>query len=176
MPLSIFFTAIFLIVNHLHSTVASLIVSKVDGGQFLNLTHSLAKRDYVPNDQRCGNASRWRSRQCETKTSDRTWSDQCVSTFGAMSITTYVLSTCPLNTICSNTLSPAPDYKQTIACLDRPDGVTEGSAGGQTGVIAVGSDVTRVHTVLVPVLSLLARASVAALIEGMCYIFSLIFT
>jgi hypothetical protein len=172
MLFSIFFIAIFLIVNHLHSTVASLIVSKVDGGQSLNLTHSLAKRDYTPNDQRCGDASRWRTRKCRPATSDRTWEDECVTTFGGMTITTYVLSSCPLNTICSNILSPAPDYKQTIACNDRPEGETESSGSGQTGVIAVGSVVTRMHTVLVPVLSRVAQASVSALIEGMYYIFS----
>jgi hypothetical protein len=176
MLFSIFFTTIFLIINHLHSTVASLVVSKDDDGQSLNLTHSLAKSNYIPSDQKCSAAAQWQSRTCQPTSSDRTWADKCLVTFGAMSTTSYVYSSCPLNTMCSNILSPAPDYKQTITCIDRPEDVTELPGNGQTGVFVVGSDVARVHIVPVPVLSVIAQASVSALIEGMYYILSLIFT
>jgi hypothetical protein len=166
MLFSIFFTAIFLIVNHLHSTVASLIVSK-DDDQSLNLAHSLAKRDFVPPDQRCSNPANWVSRRCILGSDDRAWQDECVTRFGAATITTYVISSCPVNTMCSNTLSPEPDYRLIIACINRPEGQVERPPNRQTGVFRVGSDFTQVHTVLVPVLGLLARATVSALIEGM---------
>jgi hypothetical protein len=174
MLFSIFFTNIFLIVNHLHSTVASLIVSKDDDGQSLNLTHSLAKRDYYPPDYLCGRASYWRSRTCRSSVNDYAWADKCVAIFGATIITSYPESICPVNTMCSNIWTPPPNPKQTIACIDRPVAVAESSSHGQTGVFQVGGG--GVHTVLVPMVSLLAQVSVSALIEGMYYILSLIFT
>jgi hypothetical protein len=174
MLFSIFFTNIFLIVNHLHSTVASLIVSK-DDGQSLNLTYPLGKRAFVPADYLCGNRAFWRSRTCRSSVDDRTWVDKCVARYGTTRITSYPESMCPENTICFNIWTLAPNPKQTIACIDRPGGVAQSSLNGQTGVFQVGGG--GVQTVLVPMLSLLAQVSVSALIEGMYYtIISLIFT
>jgi len=170
MLFSAIFTTTFLAVNHLYSTFASPIVSNggVADSQPLNLTHSLAKRDYIPGDQKCSQPSQWLSRTCRPTISDRTWEDKCLITFGHMSIISYVVSSCPVNQLCTNILSPEPNPKHTIACIDRPSGVTDVNPNQQTGVFRVGRalDGTGERIVPVPVLGYISHASVSAFLEG----------
>jgi len=169
MLFSIVFSTIFLTVNYLQSTFASPVVSKDNVSQSLNLTHSLAKRDYVPSDQKCSQSSQWLSRTCRPTISDRTWEDKCLVTFGQMSSITYVLSSCPVNTMCTNILTSEPNSKHTISCVDRPSGVTVSGPNQQTGVLRVSRafDGPQQHGVPVPVLGIISNASVSAFMEGM---------
>jgi hypothetical protein len=169
MLFSIVFTTIFLTVNHLHSTFASPVVSKDNVIRSLNLTHSLAKRDYVPSDQKCSQPSQWLSRICRPTISDRTWEDKCLFTLGQMSTITYVLSSCDVDKMCMNILTPEPNSKHTIECIDRPSGVTVSGPQQQTGVFRVSRalDGPEQHGVPVPVLGAISQASVSAFMEGM---------
>ena len=66
MLVSIFFTTMFLAVNHLYSIVASPLGSKdnVSVSDLLNLTHVLTKRAYLPPGMLCEHGKIWYARNC----------------------------------------------------------------------------------------------------------------
>ena len=142
---SIFFTTIFLTVNHLFTTFALPPVSKdnVSAGQSLGLTHVLAKRDWTPADQKCNDPEDWYARNCVTKEVDKIWYDSCMNDDGDEY---YRWGVCPDETICMDTYGPEPDQAPTITCVIRPTcdackpSITGGPppANGQTGVYQLG--------------------------------------
>lgn len=166
------FTTIFVTVNHLYSTFASPIVSKGDvaTGRSLNQTHSLVKRAYVPNDQKCREPEDWNLRRCVTGGGDRAWEDQCID---HDLHEYYGFGSCPEDTMCMFALSPEPDVALTIACVGRPKDKSQSNnnPNSQTGVVSVpnsafgtGDPVERI--VSIPVVKAMSGASVSAFMEG----------
>jgi len=178
MLVSTFFTTIFLTTNH-YSTFASPIASE-EGVQLLNLTHALAKRDYVPVDQLCNEPTDWLSRNCLSSQLDQVWLDNCMDD---QEDEYSKLGICPPGTMCMNTYSPPPDYFPTIICMIRPLGPAGNPSGnppanGQAGLYQVSNanDSTAVERIVSVELGkdVLAGA-VSALIEGMYHISQLVF-
>jgi hypothetical protein len=177
MLFSIIFTAIFLTVNHLYSTLASPMVSN-GGGKSLNLTHSLAKRDYVPPDVLCDHAEEWIGRSCLSIMDDRTWMDTCLTDEDDERI--YIrIGSCLSDQICMNTfVTVVADEEQnldnyrTIMCISHPfDEVHRTEEKGlkvQSGVYTIddGGTGPAEHTVPVSIQDPISAASVSALIEG----------
>jgi hypothetical protein len=180
---SIFFIAIFLTVNHLHSTFASPIVSgdTVAANRSLNLTNTLATRtqpDAVPSDQRCNHSIDWLYRRCTTTLLDQGWVDLCESITSGVRYSRF--GSCPLGTMCMNTMSPTanpPGLHYVIFCLSRPITPKQGPSGakgapqiaiGQVGVVPITAYnlVPVEHLVPVKVGRSIANATIAALIEG----------
>jgi len=166
---AIIFTTIFLTINYLHSTFASPIVSNGDvaTGQSLNVTHSLAKRQWAPADQKCTTPAQWQSRVCRPTIGDRAWEDRCRGPNGA-EVIRYVLSLCSdENTICSNIIYQ--NMIETIECIPRPVAQSQVPAPNQqTGVSPFGSnyDLNVEHIQSVTLTNDISLASVSALLEG----------
>lgn len=118
MLVSIFFTTIFLTVNH-YSTLALLLVSKDDVavGQSPNLTHALAKRLYVPPDQLCTHPDNWDARDCLSLQHDQVWLEHCLDKKHEPYLK---LGICLGDTMCMNAYSPAPDFADTVMCVVCP--------------------------------------------------------
>lgn len=166
----IFFTPIFLTINHLHSTCASPIVPKdgIAAAQSFNLTHSLVKRDYYPPDQLCEDSSGWVRRTCLTVLDDRIWFDYCLKDDDKPYMKLGI--PCPMNTICMNTFGPTPNFDPTILCIERPSALYDNDDYWQIGVEAVNDENTSdpaEYVVSVDVQQSIRAASVACLIEGM---------
>jgi hypothetical protein len=165
---AIIFTTIFLTINYLYSTFASLIVSNGDvaTGQSLNVTHLLAKRQWAPADQKCTTPAQWQSRVCRPTIGDRAWEDRCRGPTGG-EVIRYVLSLCSdPNTICSNQIY---QNKETILCIPRPVAQSQVPAPNQqTGVSQFGSiyDLNVEHIQSVTLTNDISLASVSALLEG----------
>ena len=174
---SIFFTTIFLTVNHLFPVFALPPVTKdnVLAGQSLSMTHVLAKRDWSPPDQTCDEPEHWNARHCVAEAVDRIWYDACIDMDGDVS---YGFGICPEDTICMDTYGPEPDFPATIACVIRPTcdackpSITGESppANGQTGTYQIGtydhSIKPTLRSVSVTMGSSISGASVTAFIEG----------
>jgi hypothetical protein len=181
MLVSTFFTTIiFLTVNNLYSTFASPIASEdgVAAGQLLNLTHALAKREFVPVDQLCTDPEHWLYRNCLSWLLDSAWIDSCL---GDDDVEYEKLGSCPLGTLCMNTYSPPPDYTPTIICMARPERLNGNPSGNPPANGQVGSIYLSVANVSTPAISVeLARAvkgaAVSAFIEGTYRIFRLVLT
>jgi hypothetical protein len=170
MLFSIIFTTVFLTVNfHLHSTFASPTKGSVAPRHSLNLTHSLAKREYVPADQACAAPEEWVYRNCVSEISDREWLDTCDDNEGNPY---WVYGRCPEDKICMDTYSIPPDSIPTISCIDRPtqkDETQQAPKKMQTGVIAVGKPFqpgSTSHIQSVPIVQAMQGASITALLEG----------
>jgi hypothetical protein len=182
MLVSTFFTTIFLTINNLYSTFASPIASEdgVAAGQLLNLTHALAKRDYVPVDQLCEDRAHWLFRNCLSWLLDSAWIDTCL---GEDEVGYDKLGGCPVGTMCMNTYSPPPDYTPTIICMIRPSGPNGNPSGnppanGQVGYYrlseqGISDSTTAISVALVRAVK---RAAVSAFIEGTYKIFQLVLT
>lgn len=162
------FTTILLTISHLHSTLASPVVSEggVVAGQSPNLPRSLAKR-YVPVDQQCSNAVYWVSRACNPAYGDRFWVDSCSGPGVADGqIVSTINGLCKGNTICSPTVR---EHKDTIECIPRPVVfANSGVAGQQSGVTEVGATVhnNKQYRVSVTLAKTITLAAVSAIIEG----------
>jgi len=173
MLVSTFFTTIFLTINHLHSTIASPIVSEegVVAGQSLNLTHALAKREYVPVDQLCDEPEDWLSRSCFSAQGDRAYVDTCMN---EDLDETWMLGRCPVGTICMNTFSPPPEYDPTIICMIRPLALAGNPSGnppanGQVGcqqVSNAGNGAPVERMVSVELGKAVTAGAISAYIEG----------
>jgi hypothetical protein len=184
---SISFITIFLTVNHLHSTFASPMVSgdTVAASQSLNLTNTVATQpDVVPSDQRCDQSNHWLQRRCTTRQLDQGWMDSCSSLRGARY---FKFGSCPLGTMCMNTMSPSRNGRldYVIYCLRRPMTPLQDPSGatgapqiaiGQVGVVPVTAHdlVPTERLVPVKVRRTIANATIAALIEGTYQISQLI--
>jgi hypothetical protein len=178
---SIIFTTAFLAVNHLYSTFASPMVSK-DGvavGHSLNMTHSLAKRDWAPPDQKCRQADDWVVRRCQTLTSDLAWEDLCVTTDGTFVEIYTGQGFCPFGTICINALFESIDpfdlwSEGIIVCIARPTSImvlvitTYGLQQNGVEVIGAQTGITDPShtTVSVTLKNRIPGASVSAFLEG----------
>jgi hypothetical protein len=160
---------IFLSINHLHSTFA--LPTGSNGGvaavQSLNQTYSLAKRDYVPPDQKCDHADHWLGRRCLPGTSDRAWEDSCLDRDIIRAY--WIVDYCPENTMCMNTLGPPENYPEIILCIFRPIVESNSTQNQQTGVYQVGNVGlgNAEHTVSVSIKEGISDATVAAYLEGM---------
>jgi hypothetical protein len=181
MLVSTFFTIIFVTINHLYSTFASPIASEegVAAGQSLNLTHALAKRDYVPVDQLCDEPEDWLSRSCFSVLLDQAYLDTCM-----YENLEWKLGSCPPGTMCMNTYSPPPDVSPTIICMIRPLGPAGNPSGnppanGQVGyqqVSNVGNTAPVERIVSVELEKAVRVGAVSAFIEGTYKISQSIFT
>lgn len=171
----IFFTTIFLTVNHFHPIFALPPVSKdnVSTGQSLSLTHVLAKRVWTPPDQTCNEPEDWDARHCVAAAVDKIWYDSCIDAEGDVS---YGWGICPDTTICMNVYGPEPDQAPTIACVYRPScdscrpTIAAGPppASGQTGMHLFGAWNIRPQILRFQVImdKSISGASVTAFIEG----------
>jgi hypothetical protein len=170
MLLSIF-TTILLTVSHLHSTLASPVVTEggIAADQSPNLPRSLAKR-YVPLDQQCKYAVHWISRTCNPAFGDQFWIDSCGAYgYPAGEIRSTVHGFCTNNRMCSPTIR---ENKHTIECLPRPGRpvvvANAGASSQQSGVTVVGDRVhnNRQYTVSVKLATAIKLATVSAILEG----------
>jgi len=165
--------------NHLHFTFASLMVSKRDvaADLSLNVTHSLAKREYFPPDQLCDAEEDWIWRRCIDSVSDQLWVDLCVTITTNDTPVVYMRTgVCRDDKICFDMLVDRqdpddPSLAETSVCLDRPTRlivVTIDSAGIsiQTGVIPVVGGVDPKQTMSIQVEYGASKASVTGFIEG----------
>ena len=173
---SIFFTTIFLTINHLFAIFALPPVSKdnILAGQSHNLTHTLAKRDWFPADQTCNDPADWHSRNCVAQEVDKIWYDTCIDADGDVS---YGWGICPDETICMDTYGPEPDLAPTITCAIRPTcdackpTITGGPppVSGQTGVQQVNTNYAinpELRGVSITMETSISGASVTAFLEG----------
>jgi hypothetical protein len=165
MLLSIIFATIFLTINYLYSTFASPILSEggVDAGESLNLVK------YIPEDQKCDQASQWESRLCVTYNGDRSWLDVCRSNQGG-DPHYMVDGSCRPNTICHPTIiqnADNPEPVDTIVCVPRASTKNVLSPNVQSGVYKVENGPgSSQHTISVILETNLPGATVAALMEG----------
>jgi hypothetical protein len=179
---SIILTTAFLAVNHLYSTFASPMVSK-DGvavGHSFNLTHSLAKRQYAPEDQKCLQADDWVARTCYTLNGDVEWMDWCLGLF----VGVYVVGgVCPFGTMCMDTEIENTDPFNTlpnliIACVPRPNTIYVIQITifeiQQNGVVVVGPQTGITDpghtTVSITLQKRIPGATVSAFLEGTYYL------
>jgi hypothetical protein len=167
MLLSTIFATVFLI-NNLYATSASPMLSAdgVADGKSLNLrTNSVV--NYVPGDQKCPQASQWYGRECRPNRGDRTWYDVCRDSPGQNVFYTGP-GTCPEKTMCQDTITQDPEFRDTVICIERPTDTTQVHPNQQVGLHMVeGSGSTDAqYVVSVEIESNLAHASVTALIEG----------
>ena len=173
---SIFFTTIFLTINHLFPIFVLPPVSKdnISAGQLLNLTHTLAKRDWLPEDQMCNDPEDWHSRNCVAQEVDKIWCDTCIDVDGVVS---YGWEICPDKTICMDTFGPEPDLAPTITCVILPtcNACTPSITGGpppvsvQTRVQQVNMNYAinpELHIVSITMETSKSGASVTVFLEG----------
>jgi hypothetical protein len=172
MLVSIIFTTLFLTVNPLTSTFASPIASKHEGaaGQSVSPAHLLGKR--IPGDNKCLASETWILRQCEPNIDDQTWEDECQSSSGGPGgrpFLQYRQGACQGNTMCVNTIGPAPENDRVIACVDRPGSNTVTPPDIQSGVYVVGkaSQLNPPESMISVTLDKpLMHASITAYLEG----------
>lgn len=163
MLFSIIFTTVFPTINHIYSTFALPMVSKVAASN-ATLTQPAKRDGWAPQDQKCTTAAQWLSRICQPDIGDRVWVDHCTGPQGGEAIC-YVYSSCPERTMCSNVIR---NYKSTIVCIGRPSIDTVSQTGQQTGVFSVANtfDLNEEYIESVTLVTSISLASVSAFLEG----------
>jgi hypothetical protein len=169
------FIVTFLSINHLCSTTASPMDYKgsVTADRPANLTHSLAKRRYIPPDSLCLVQDHWLSRRCIPRINDRRWLDSCFRLVNGVTTIFGALGSCPVGTMCQNVLVASndaefPDPDDTIRCINRPTvNINTGGQGQQTGVVRVVGvpGASEEHIISVPLPHPISGASVSAYLE-----------
>ena len=178
MLVSIFFTTMFLTVNHLYSIVASPLVSEDDvvASDSHNLTHAPTKREYLPPGMLCEPGEIWYARNCFGEELDKVWVDFCWDTVHGRLKERFGI--CPGDSICMNAWGPPNPVQPatTIMCFLRPDQeidnpktIGQPPPPGQCGVYIVTKSYSLLpaqHVVSVPITKTITKASVAAYLGG----------